>query len=102
MEYMPVLLSDFSLAASLADHCSYTELCGFAAAERAEHYQQQAHRDFAKRLGQPGAGQDAVPISLHVHWLLTSLSLILGISVSASLGSCGGRVPSLPYSMSGH
>lgn len=81
----------------MAHQCSYNELCGYAAAERVEHQQQQAHRNPAKRLEQPETGWDTC---IHLHCLVTTSPL--GISVSAhSLGSHSGRVPSLPYSISG-
>ena len=38
-----------------ANLCWHIELCGLAAAERAEYHQQQAHWDLAKLLEQPGA-----------------------------------------------
>ena len=57
-----------SLDASLADQCSYTEIYDVAAAERAEHQQQQAHRDLAKRLGQPATGQNATFVA-NIHAL---------------------------------
>ena len=62
-KYASAAHHSISLAASLADQCAYMELCGCAAAERAEHQQQQAHRNHAKLLEHPGTGRDAVHVA---------------------------------------
>lgn len=90
-----------NLAASLATQCLYNELCGFAAAERAEHQQLQAHRDLAKLVEYPGTGWDAVH-DAHTYALPKHKSAMKSGPVGAlSLGSCARWVPSLLHSTSG-